>query len=590
MFALTARKLWQLLSPHERRHGAVLLLMMMLGMLLETLGVGLVIPLIALLSEPGYVQRIGPLRGLVAVLGNPGPQTLVMMALVCLVVVYLLKNLYLAFLAWHQTRFSFRVQARLSQKLFSTYLGQPYTFHLQRNSAQLIRNAITEIGYITGRVLTPGLQMGTEMLVVIGLCALLLTVEPLGAGVVIAVLGGAAWLFHHVTRARMSYWGKERQRHEGLRIQHLQQGLGGAKDIKLLGREGYFSAAYEVHNVKSAHAGRFHSALQQMPPLGLEFLAVLGLVGVIAIMMMRGRELGAVVPTVGLFAAVAFRLMPSVNRILLATQSLRYGMPAIDVVHAELMLAPAAPASAAQHSIAPFAREIRVASVDFAYPGVDATSLQQLSLQVAHGESVGIIGPSGSGKSTLVNLVLGLLSPTRGSVEVDGVDIRSDMRGWQNQIGYVPQSIFLTDDTLLRNVAFGIPHDQIDHAAVARAIKSAQLDQFVASLPEGLDTVVGERGVRISGGQRQRIGIARALYHDPAVLVLDEATSSLDGATEAGVMEAVNAFHGQKTTIIVAHRLSTVENCDRLYRLDHGRVVEEISKQRTPESRVRSNP
>jgi len=291
-------------------------------------------------------------------------------------------------------------------------------------------------------------------------------------------------------------------------------------------------------------------------------------------MLLQGRMIEALLPTLGLFAAAAFRLMPSVIRDIGAVQSLRYGLPVIDVLHDELNLA--APETVAHvKSVTPFRHALQLCQVSYTYPGSSEPALDQLSLIICRGESVGFIGSSGAGKSTLADILLGLLTPDLGEVRVDDQDIRRQLRNWQDQIGYVPQSIFLTDDTLCRNVAFGLPNTQIDEGAVWCAIRAAQLEDFVQSLPEGLSTMVGERGIRLSGGQCQRIGIARALYHDPAVLVLDEATSSLDIVTESGVMQAVRALHGTKTIIIIAHRISTVVHCDRLYRIEQGRVVEE---------------
>jgi len=370
-------------------------------------------------------------------------------------------------------------------------------------------------------------------------------------------------------------WGKVRQHHEGLRIQHLQQGLGGAKDVKLLGREGDFLAQYHLHHAQSARVGELQSTLQQLPRLWLELLAVGGLALLVFVMLGRGVELTSIVPTLGLFAAAAFRLMPSVSRVLASVQAVRYAMPVINTLHEELKLAAPEPAIRTTDQGRRFYREIRLTDVAYSYPGADTPALHGLTLAIKKGESVGFIGSSGSGKSTLVDVILGLLPPSNGSVLVDGQDIQEQLRTWQDQIGYVPQSIYLTDDTLRRNVAFGIPDEHIDDAAVQRAIRDAQLEEFVGGLPNGVESIVGERGIRLSGGQRQRIGIARALYHDPSVLVMDEATSALDATTESGVMEAVTALRGSKTILIVAHRLTTVGQCDRIYRLESGTVVAE---------------
>jgi len=549
-------------------------------MLLETLGVGLVVPATTIMMQDDLAARYPHIQPVIEWMGNPDQSLMISGALLGLIGIYLIKNLFLAFLAWRQTRFAFGVQVQLSQRLFTTYLRQPYTFHLQRNSAQLIRNVTGEVGMFTGTI-TNSLIIFTESLVLLGIGTLLIIIEPMGALVVVFVLGASTWGFNHAMRTRILRWGKLRQHHDGLRIQHLQQGLGGAKDVKLLGREEDFLAQYRVHNTQSARVAQFQSTLQLIPRLWLELLAVAGLALLVQTMLTQGREMINIVPTLGLFAAAAFRLMPSVNRILTALQSLRYTHVVINTLYEEFKLEVSEPdailGKAAEETAPAFQKEIRLSAISYSYPSASAEALHDLSIVIRKGESVGFIGPSGSGKSTLVDVILGLLPPDAGNVIVDGFDIQESMRAWQNQIGYVPQTIYLTDDTLRRNVAFGLPDSQINDASVNRAIKDAQLEEFVASLPIGIKSVVGERGIKLSGGQRQRIGIARALYHDPAVLVLDEATSALDTKTESDVMKAVNALQGSKTILIVAHRLSTIERCNRLYRLDHGTVVEVVS-------------
>ena len=577
------RKIRFLLTPSERRGAVVLLGLMVVGMTLEVLCTGMVIPAIALIMQQDLAKSYPQFQSLLAAIGNPTQTALILNVMLGLVGIYLVKNLFLAFLAWRQTRFAFGVQAQLSQRLFTIYLRQPYTFHLQRNSAQLIRNVTGEVGMFTDAIVS-SLLIATELLVLTGISMLLLAVEPLGTLIAVLVLGGAAWAFHYVTRARILRWGESRQLHDGLRLQHLQQGLGGAKDVKLLGRESNFLDQYRKHNARSARVAQFQATLQMLPRLWLELLAVMGLATLVIAMLAQGREMATIMPTLGLFAAAAFRLMPSVNRVLAATQALRYNLPVVNTLHQELKLAtPDTAGGRAQGPAAPgIQSDIRLTNVSYSYPSASAPALKDLSLRIRKGESVGFVGPSGSGKSTLVDVILGLLSPESGQVLVDGKNIQNNLRTWQDQIGYVPQSIYLTDDTLRRNVAFGLPDAEIDEAAVLRAVRAAQLDEFVGSLPKGLDTIVGERGIRLSGGQRQRIGIARALYHDPAVLVLDEATSALDTATESGVMQAVTALQGSKTLLIVAHRLSTVAHCDRLHHLELGRIAAETTPSAGP--------
>lgn len=570
----TYSKIYNLLIPSEHRRAWILLALMMVGMLLETLGIGLIIPVITLMMQGDIVNSYPALIPVFNFLGQPSQTELITLVMLGLVGVYLVKNLFLAFLSWRQVHFTFDIQANLSRRLFTIYLRQPYTFHLQRNSAELIRNVTSEVGIFTG-VVTSVLLLVTEIMVLIGIALLLLFVEPLGAVIVAVVLGGAAWVFHRITRERISSWGTERQFHDGLRIQHLQQGLGGAKDVKLLGRESDFLAQYHLHNKKSARVWKLQSTLQNFPRLIFELLAVTGLAILVLTMLGQGRDMASIIPTLGLFAAAAFRLMPSVNRVLSAVQSLRYSLPVVNTLYKEINLFTPESVSDKTGHHKTFNNNLRLAELKYQYPGAALLALDGISINIQKGEMVGLIGASGSGKSTLIDVILGLLTPSAGLVEVDGQDIQLALRQWQDQIGYVPQSIYLTDDTLRRNIAFGLPNEQINEIAIMQAVHAAQLDEFVSSLPDGIETMVGERGIRLSGGQRQRIGIARALYHEPDVLVLDEATSALDTATESGVMQAVMALHGKKTIIIVAHRLSTVEHCDRLYRLDQGRVVEE---------------
>lgn len=570
-------KVFSILDADQKRSALLLFGLMLMGMLLETLGIGLVVPAIALMMQDDFATRYPLFQPMLAALGQPSQQTLVVAAVGALVCVYFMKNAFLAFLAWRQARFAFSAQARVSHKLFKLYLQQPYIFHVEHNSAQLVRNVTTEASLFASHALLPGMLLITEIFVLLGIGALLLVVEPLGALVVTLVIGGAAWAFHRTTRTRVGRWGKSRQLHEGMRMQQIQQGLGGVKDVKVSGREADFLARFDHHNIESAKVAGRQSGLLQMPRLWLELLAVTGLAMLVFSMIGQQRELPDIIPTLGLFAAAAFRLMPSMNRVLTSLQGLRYGLPVVDLLHRELARPPEPVAAAGAGAEVAFSREVHFRDVSYRYPGANSMALDQLSLTLREGETVGIVGSSGSGKSTLVDVMLGLLEPAIGRVEADGTDVRSGLRSWRKLIGYVPQSIYLTDDTLRRNVAFGIPDDEIDESAVERAIAFAQLDGFVSTLTEGLDTFVGERGVRLSGGQRQRIGIARALYHNPPILVLDEATSALDVATEREVMKSIAALHGRKTILIVAHRLSTVEHCDRLYRLEHGRIVQEGS-------------
>ena len=572
----TIQGIWAILPAQY--HGAVVRLwfLMIIGVFLEMLGIGLVIPLVTLLLQPTALDQYAFFMHLTSALGNPSQLALVILVMSMLTAIYLIKNLYLGFLAWRQSKFIFGVQYELSRKLLAIYLRQPYVFHLQRNSAHLIRNVQGELAMFINAAVTPCLTMLAEMLIAVGLFSLLLMVEPLGSLAVISALLLTGTIFQRLTHKYVLSWGQQRLLHEGARIKQIHHALGGVKDVKLLRRELDFLNQYSSHTEKSMQMNQKQFVMQQMPRLWLELLAITGLSILLVVMALQGKTAISVLPTLALFAAACFRLMPSANRILSATQQLRYGLPVIDLLRREFKLQEESEAYKGKSS--EFAHALELKDISYIYPGTQKQILDGVSLTISKGQMVGFIGESGSGKSTLIDVILGLLQPVSGQILVDGKDVVGNLRGWQAQIGYVPQSIFLTDDTLRRNVAFGLSDAEIDDAAVERALRAAQLEKFVEGLPDGVNTTVGERGVRLSGGQRQRIGIARALYHDPAVLVLDEATSALDSETEAQFMQAVDSLHGQKTILIVAHRLSTIEKCDRVYRMAQGKIISESTQ------------
>jgi ABC-type multidrug transport system fused ATPase/permease subunit len=568
-------RILSLLTQVEKRKAWFLLLLMFAGMLLETMSIGLVVPLIGLMMQDDIAIKYPVISPVLAYFNNPSQTELIVAAMAFLIIIYLIKSAFLAFSIWKQTSFAYKLQGRVSEQLFNLYLRQPYTFHLHKNSADLIRNATSEVTLFT-LVINALLLLITEIMVLIGIAAILIYIEPMGAVVVVSVLVVAGLFFNRFTRNRVLRWGKARQHHDGLRIQHLQQGLGGVKEVKLYGRENDFLQQFSLHNYESARTNGNQVMIQQFPRLGLEFLAIFGLAMLVFIMTFNDVELATIVPTLGLFAAAAFRLMPSANRLLGALQTLRFHSPVIDILSKELKdnaVLEGTPTSSISHKIKRFDQTIEFKQVSYTYAGASVKALDNVSLTITKGETIGIIGASGSGKSTLIDILLGLLHASQGAVEIDGIKLGEDVKVWQSQIGYVPQSIYLTDDSLKSNVAFGLPKDRIDDASVLRAIAAAQLTDFINLLPDGIETIVGERGIRLSGGQRQRIGIARALYHNPEVLVLDEATSALDSETEHDVMQAIYALHKTKTIIIIAHRLSTVEKCDKLFQLDMGKLV-----------------
>lgn len=560
--------IWRMLKKSERRGLGMIFVLMLVGAVLEMFSLGLVVPIVGLLVNPDYIDRVPFVRSL---FGDLTTTQYVLIAMGSLVGVYFLKTLFLIWKTWIQRGFSNAVTVRIAQDLYENYLRQPYPFHLERNSAIMIRNSQSSAS-LMGGVIDPLLLIASEFLVSGGLLFLMLLLEPVGSLSAIVVFGSFSVIFRRITSRRIANWGEAQNFHNGMIIQHLQQGFGGVKDVKILGREDYFIAGYNRDLAGNAYVQRRYAVAQTLPRFSMELLTIICLGLLVSLMVLSNKEVGDILPVLSLFGAAAFRLLPTLSQVINSFMSISINRPIVNNLYTDLSLK--IPATTTDQKSRKLLDRIDVEGLSFSYARTTRDVLNDVTISVRRGEAVGLIGSSGSGKSTLVDILLGLLEPTSGRVCIDGNDIHQNLRGWQDQIGYVPQSIFLTDDTLRRNVAFGLPKDRIDDDAVKSAIRSAQLQEFVASLPDGMETVVGERGVRLSGGQRQRIGIARALYNNPDVLVLDEATSSLDTETEHGVMQAVQALQGDKTVIIVAHRLSTVEYCDRLYRLENAQIVD----------------
>jgi ABC-type multidrug transport system fused ATPase/permease subunit len=402
----------------------------------------------------------------------------------------------------------------------------------------------------------------------------LVAVEPKGALSAFAALTLFGYVWQAKTRPRLQRAGDARLWSDALRLKQLQEGFGGAKDAKLLGREQQLIADYAIQSRAAADAAQTYDTLQQLPRLVLELGTVVVLAAVVVALLAAGRRPADVVVVIGVFAAAAFRLMPSFNRAVIALQTLHYDAATLALLEKELRELKPEPAPSSRTAMT-LTDGVSLRNVSFTYPGASRPALRAVSLDVKARETVGFVGPSGAGKTTLAEIFVGLLSPDHGVVTVDGRPMQDSLRDWQSQVGFVPQSVFLTDGTIRSNVAFGLASSDIVEATVWRALAVAQMDAFVRSLPAGLETVIGERGVRLSGGQRQRLGIARALYNDPAVLVLDEATNALDDATETGVLEAVRALHGTRTIVVVAHRASTVGYCDRVFVFDEGRLCDD---------------
>jgi ATP-binding cassette, subfamily B, bacterial PglK len=572
------RKINSILLARERNKGYIFIAYMFISMFLETLGIGLIAPLIKAISDPNILISNNYLSGIIQLLEIDNFKSLILTFSFGLVIIYLFKNAFLTYFTWFKLNYLSNLRMNLSNRLLKVYLTQPYTFHLQNNSGQLIQNTLSEVTVFTGRLLGPMVVILTESLVLFGIAILLFFIEPIGASFVILLIGFVAKLMLLITRKRIIRWGKERQYHDGKKIQHLQQGLGGVKDALILGKIQYFLDQFKIHNLLSRRPDQKQAFVQEIPRFFFEVLAVIGLVMIIIIMSFQEKEFSSILATLGIFGAAAFRIMPSITRIIAAIQSVRYGYPVLEKLYCEFKLKESSYLIDSRVTIDNFAeqgKELIFDNVTFSYPNSSQPSLKNASLSIMHGDCIGIVGASGAGKSTLVDILLGLLKSDDGKVLVNHKDIHKSLSSWQSQIGYVPQFIYLTDDTLRKNIAFGVAEDMIDNDSIDKAINAAQLSDFIKELPYGVNTKVGERGTRLSGGQRQRIGIARALYNNPNIIVFDEATSSLDYSTEKRIMETVYELNKYKTIIIIAHRLSTLEYCDRIYRLESGIVTEE---------------
>ncbi|WP_341232272.1 ABC transporter ATP-binding protein [uncultured Methylophaga sp.] len=568
------QRVWSLLPAAKKPKALALMVLMIFGMLLEMIGVGLVVPIIAVVTNPDFIEQYAIAGQFHDLLGKPSHNILVVWAMILLVMIYVFKNTYLAFLAWQQSRFAFETQADLAKDLFQHYLHQPYTFHLQKNSADLINNLQIELNLFMNYMLNPGMLLIAESLVVIGLVSLLLYFEPVGALTVFAVFVIAGGIFQWCTRRRIIFWGKQRQQHEALRMKHAQQGIGAIKDVKIHGKESFFSSEYARHTEQSLKMHQRNSFIQNLTRLWLEVLSIMGLAILFIGMIVQGKSVTQILPVLALFGAVSFRLMPSVSRIVSSVNLLRFGTAITDIIEKEFAIV-TEPSVLSSSKNLEFKSQITLNNISYSYPGSDSQALKDINIEILKGQMVGFVGVSGSGKSTLIDILMGLLIPQRGTISLDKQVINEiNVRSWQRHIGYVPQFIYLTDDTLKNNIAFGLKDEEIDEKAIQTAISVAQLDKLVSELPEGLETVLGERGVRLSGGQRQRIGIARALYHDPEIMILDEATSALDMQTEKEVMKAVACLQGLKTILIIAHRLSTLETCDVVFEIKNGKSIQ----------------
>ena len=541
---------------------------MFISMILETFSIGLILPALTLIDNPKIITEYAYLKNFYFYDGEPNYNIVVLFVIIVLCLFYFLKTICITFVTWKQLQLSFGIQVELSHQLFKNYLKNDYSFHFSRNSSNLIRNVTIEIDQFGGAI-TASLNLIAETLIVIGIGLLLLVYQPVSTLILGLALGTSSFLFFKIIRNSVYIWGKARQFHQGKRIQYIQQGLGAIKQIKILNKEDNFVKNYNLHNIENGRVNMLEHLLTRVPRYFLELIAVFCFAGLIALLLIQDNN--QIIPTVGLFAGAAFRLLPSVSRIVGSAQGLRYSLPSVNVLFEEFGTSYQSHKKENIKNIA-FTESLEVKNVSFQYDESSSKNIHDINFKISFGDSIGFIGVSGSGKSTLMDLIIGLLKPQEGEILVDNISIEKGLNSWQSQIGYVPQDIYMIDDTLTKNIALGLDNDEIDIQKVRNAIRLSQLESFVNSLPQGLDTEMGERGIRLSGGQLQRVGIARALYNNPKILIFDEASSALDSNTEEKIIKEIDQLKRDKTILIISHRLSTLERCDYIYEIKDGKL------------------
>ncbi|MGE5423092.1 MAG: ABC transporter ATP-binding protein [Ignavibacteriales bacterium] len=571
------KKLTAIFEPRERVQAGLLLILLLMGVFFDVIGVTAILPFINILNDPNVMDKYPILQQVYTGLHLTNYMQFIMVACTALLLIFLVKNVFLFFITYAQYRFIFNKQVALGTRLLKTYMDQPYTFHLARNTAELLRNINIGVPTVIGQIMINLFSFLSEALVIICILVILAVVDPLSTLSITVFIGGSTYLVYHKVKQQLDKYGKLKPVYDTEMIKWVNQGLGSIKETKVLGREEFFTNRYCQEGVKSAQASLLSQVASAFPRFFIETITVFGMLLIIAINIWQGKTLASIISILGLFTMAAFRMMPSMTRIFSAMSSMRFAIPVLEYIYDDVILERSYKQKMNNQTAGTEFKDftdITISDLSFRYPETDELVLKNIKMKIKRGTSIAVIGPSGAGKTTLIDILLGLLHPDKGDIKVGGKSIYQNLGAWQQQIGYIPQNIYLLDDTIRRNITLGVPDPQIDEDRVLYCIKVAQIDTFVNDLPEKLDTLVGELGVRLSGGQRQRIGIARAIYHDPAILVMDEATSALDNETERYVTDAIEQLGKEKTIIVIAHRLTTIEKCDVRYTIEDGQIVE----------------
>lgn len=565
-------QIFTIFTPKQLRYCGFIVFTMIIGAILEAVGIGAILPLISVMGQPDFLQRHGEIANITSEIGIVDHKGFIVFCACGLILWYLLKNMYIAWQTKLQIDFSMHNQLKFSKDLMENYLTKPYVFHLNHNSATLLRN-VTNVGLVifTG-MLVQTFTLVTEMITVIIIWLMLVIVDAFTAIVVAGVMGAMMYGIIKSFRKRISKQGQVQNQYSSQYIKCVKQSLGAIKETKVLCKEASFLSEFDRTYTQYGEANRKFMFLNQVPRMMIETLVVSGLLVLIVVKLLMGNSPMDIVPLLGVLALAAFRLMPSANRIVNLYNSIKFQQPFFYELYPELMdikeraIKKQDSYYLSEQPKLEFSNCIQIDNLHFSYPESKDEVLHGVSFEIRKGDFVGIVGASGAGKTTFVDIMLGLLRPTDGYISVDGKDIFQNIRSWQANLAYVPQSIYLIDGTVKENIALGESLQDIDINRMEKSLKMAELYDFVMDMPDGLDTIVGERGVKLSGGQRQRIGIARALYQQPEVLILDEATSALDTETEKSITDTILKFKGHITIIAIAHRLSTLAECD--YKID----------------------
>lgn len=572
------KKIGYVLDKKQKMQLVFLLIIIFIGAFVELLGVSLILPIVNIVMDPEVIDTTWYLSMIRDIFDLQNAEQMLVFMAFLLIFVYIFKNLYITFMYNQQYHFTYDNQRTLAVKLMDCYMHQRYQFHVSKNVAELQRNVTNDVnGFYT--VVLNALQFLAEISVCV-LLAVYLMMQDVMTTLMIAILIVVFVLFFaKFFKKVLGRKGEESRDLNALVTKWILQSFSGIKEIKVINAEQFFISNYDKYYKKSADIKRQQSILTFIPRPIMETVCITGLLLTVALRLLIGEgDIKEFIPILTVFAMAAFRMLPSFNRITGYLGTIMFNLPSIHAVYDDLVEIEELMKKKEQEendtTEITLSDAIRMEQVSFQYPENDKWILDKVDLEIPHNMSVAFIGASGAGKTTAADVILGLLEPQSGKVTIDGIDIKKHMQAWHRCIGYIPQSIYLMDDTIRANIAFGIAIDQINEELMRKVLKEAQLDTFVDSLKEGLDTVIGDRGVKLSGGQRQRIGIARALYRNPKVLILDEATSALDNETEKEVMEAIDGLHGTRTLIVIAHRLSTIKKCDKIYEIGNGKVIE----------------